>query len=175
MIAPPASHRSFFKSVEDRRAMIVRAAIPLTVELGPAVTTFADRPRHGHQRAGGPGEPRARWEAAAIGCPHTSTDGRGGRHDSTQAPPGPDRRDRDRVRVRLGPAGVLRRVCSGASAVRETTLPGSRPGETFLVGLIPDGGDPEDAPSTRVTGGITVKSAMGMDGYHAVCVFAPVG
>jgi hypothetical protein len=66
-------------------------------------------------------------------------------------------------------------VCSGASAVRETTLPGSRPGETFLVGLIPDGGDPEDAPSTRVTGGITVKSAMGMDGYHAVCVLAPVG
>jgi 3-oxoacyl-[acyl-carrier-protein] synthase II len=38
-------------------------------------------------------------------------------------------------------------LTSGVSAVRPVAIPGSDPGETFLVGQIPDGGDPADAPS----------------------------
>jgi 3-oxoacyl-[acyl-carrier-protein] synthase II len=38
-------------------------------------------------------------------------------------------------------------LVSGTSAVRPAALPGSRPGETFLIGQITDGGDPADAPS----------------------------
>ena len=38
-------------------------------------------------------------------------------------------------------------LTSMKTAVQPFALPGSRPGETFLIGRIPDGGDADDAPT----------------------------